>query len=1151
MHAPAQRRPYRLGLDLGTNSLGWFVVELEKKSDRFEPVKFGPGGVRIFPDGRDPQSKESNAADRRVARGMRKRRDRFLQRQRLLLKALVKHRLMPADRAAQKALETLDPYKQRRDALAETLHAHHIGRALFHLNQRRGFLSNRKTDRKPDSEKGAIKQAEDKLKADMKAAGNTPTIGAFFAARHLPEALVARQDAVRAELQRLGRDHLTGNPRKKAWAKARKRLFGDEVLGRSDVPEGVRARAIITGSKASYDFYPTRELVRREFEAIWERQAPDQPTMTEDARAHIAHIIFHQRPLKDAVVGKCTLDPAKGSIKDDPEGYRAPWSHPLAQRFRILSEARNLEVRESTGGPRRLTKDESDKVALALLGQKNVTFVGIRKLLKLSPNAKFNLESEKRDKLEGDQTAARLADPKGFGKTWRSFSLERQIEIADRLQETEDDDEIISWLIAECGLNETSATRVANTPLPDGHCRLGLRAIRKINPVLETELADDGISGIRLYDAARRADPNYDTAKGPDGVLSFTGYLPYYGEWLQDDVVGTADHSDPIEKRYGRFPNPTVHIGLGQVRRVVNELIRDYGAPTEISIEFTRALKMSKDERNELKAEQANNQRKNEKRKAKIREEFGENYDPTPGDLLKMRLWEELGASDSLDRECPYTGARIGIRRLLSAEVDIDHILPFALTWDDSAANKTICMRDANRYKKKQTPFEAFGHSRDGYDWEAIKARAALLPKNKRWRFDEDARTKFDEKGGFLARQLNETGWLARLAKKYLAAVTDPYQIWIVPGRLTSTIRGKWGLNSLLPDHNYPGVKEKDGSFAAAMDDLEFSGVKNRADHRHHAIDALVVALTDRSLLGRMANAYDDDRDKIEIPTPWDKDRFREDLEAALKKMIVSHKPDHGVQGQLQEDTAYGFVKEPAKDEEERKLGNLVYRKPIEGLNENEIDRIRDKTLRGIVRKHVDDEKAKGIALAGALHQLREPIVNRHIKNGLRHVRLLKSEKADYLVPIANRETGAPYKAYSAGENFCVEIFETSDGKWEGEAVRRFDANRKDKLGKPLHTARWRADIGDAKLVMRMHKGDLIRLEHEGETKIMVVHRLDAAARRFKLAAHNETGNLDRRHSIDNEIDPFRWLMASYGTLKKLGAEAVRVDELGRVWRKH
>ena len=141
--------------------------------------------------------------------------------------------------------------------------------------------------------------------------------------------------------------------------------------------------------------------------------------------------------------------------------------------------------------------------------------------------------------------------------------------------------------------------------------------------------------------------------------------------------------------------------------------------------------------------------------------------------------------------------------------------------------------------------------------------RASGLPKNKRWRFEPDARQRFDAMGGFQARQLNETGWLARVAKHYLAAVTDPYKINVLPGKLTAMIRAKWGLNTLLPDHNY-------------------SDAKNRKDHRHHTIDAMVAALTDRSLLHRMSSANDqEERDRIEIPLPWPS--LRDDLDAKLK----------------------------------------------------------------------------------------------------------------------------------------------------------------------------------------------------------------------------------------------------------------------------
>lgn len=1130
-------RAYRLGLDLGTNSLGWFMVWLKRDQDgRFHPLELGAGGVRVFPDGRDPQSGTSNAVDRRTARSARRRRDRFADRyfgrRSELIKTLVRHGLMPEDAQERAALAALDPYELRSKALAGPLPTHHVGRAIFHLDQRRGFLSNRKTDKK-DKDDGAIKQAVTRLKQAM----GEDTLGQFLSKRHAKSPdTQARQVAVRAELERLGKSRLTGNQRKKAWAKIRKRLFPDAA---GEQPDGIRARATIQGTKATYDFYPTRDLLMAEFDAIWAAQAPHHASMTEAARIEIAEIIFFQRPLKEPPVGKCALDPATEPFDKDPEGYRCTWAHPLAQRFRIWQEVRNLAAGEAGRTMVSLTKEQGDLVAKALLQNKEVSFDKLRTLLKLASEAKFNLESDRRAALAGDQTAARLAHKNLFGKQWRGLDLNRQTVVVEKLLNEPDEGELIRWLEGKCELDTATAERIADASLPEGHCRLGLRAIKRLLPHME--------GGLR-YDEAAKLEYGTHSEQIAGGLVK----LPYYGEWLTSSVVGTGDRRDTNEKRYGRLPNPTVHIGLGQLRRLVNGLIDEFGPPAEIAIEFTRALKLSPEEKRRKQAEQRRNQEKNQKRADQIRECLNdEHYTPTPRDLLKMRLWEELGPPD--DRHCPYTGDVIGIRRLLSEEVDIDHILPFKMTLDDGAANKIICMRYANRHKRKQTPYEAFGSSPNiegkQYNWEEIASRANLLPKNKRWRFDADAREQFEKKGGFLNRQLNETGWLARLAKQYLGAVTDPNQIWVVPGRLTSMIRGKWGLNPLLPDHNYAGVQDKAEEFLAATDDMEFSGVKNRADHRHHAIDGLVAALTDRSLLWKMANAYDEDREKIDIPTPWDKEKLRGGLKATLERMVVSHKPDHGVQGKLHEDTAYGFVNEPEKEG-----ANLVYRKPIEGLNENEIDRIRDLRLRKLVQEHVAAEKAiferdqradkpKTFPIADALRKLRAKTDDPHIRHGLRRVRLLKPEKAEYLVPIHKRENGKLYKAYSAGENYCVDVFETAAGSWDGEAVRRFDANQN------AYVPRWSIANPRPKLIMRVHKGDLIRLDHDGQSKIMVVHRLDAAAGRFKLAPHNETGNLDRRHATDNEIDPFRWLMASYNTLKKMNAELVRVDELGRVWR--
>lgn len=125
----------RLGLDIGTNSIGWCLIE--------DGVRIVDTGVRIYSDGRDPKSGASLAVDRRMARGMRRRRDRYIGRRSAFLEALIRHGLMPADADEAKLLAARDPYALRARALTDRLEPGEIGRALFHLNQRRGFLSNR------------------------------------------------------------------------------------------------------------------------------------------------------------------------------------------------------------------------------------------------------------------------------------------------------------------------------------------------------------------------------------------------------------------------------------------------------------------------------------------------------------------------------------------------------------------------------------------------------------------------------------------------------------------------------------------------------------------------------------------------------------------------------------------------------------------------------------------------------------------------------------------------------------------------------------------------------------------------------------------------------------------------------------------------
>lgn len=580
------------------------------------------------------------------------------------MNTLLRHGLMPSDEKDRKALEPLDPYELRTKALDAALSAHHVGRALFHLNQRRGFLSNRKAEKKED-DKGAIKQAATKLREAMDAE-NARTLGEFL------------------------------------WHRHRRR-------------ESVRARNVAVGLKAAYDFYPTRDLYRAEFDSIWDAQAKHHPSMTQAARAEIAHIIFYQRDLKPPLVGKSSFDAATASFEEDPEGYRCPWAHPLAQRFRIFKEVRNLEIRETGKTGCKLTKEDGDKIALALLQTNKVSFDKIRALLKLPEQARFNLESERRDHLKGDELAERLANRKLFGKTWRGLSLDRQIAIAERLLGEADEKALVSWLQTECGLAPEIAEEVADGHLPEGHCRVGLRALKKILPIMADTLAPDGQSGIQEHDAITRVYG--DHAKLPTGEI--LDRLPYYGRWLPDAVVGTGDERNTKEKQFGQFPNPTVHIGLGQLRRLVNALIKEFGAPEQVVIELARDLKRSQDEKRDEEARQAKNQKKNDERKAKLAEIGIVNV--SGADLIKMRLWEEVGEFVEL---CPFSGRPISLTQLISSEIEVEHLIPYADSLDNSPANKTVCFTSVNRLKGRQTPYEAFGRTSE---WPEIAAKG-LFP---------------------------------------------------------------------------------------------------------------------------------------------------------------------------------------------------------------------------------------------------------------------------------------------------------------------------------------------------------------------------------------------------------------------------------------
>ncbi|WP_404403417.1 type II CRISPR RNA-guided endonuclease Cas9 [Pelagibacterium halotolerans] len=1064
---------FGLAFDLGTNSVGWAAFHLN--SD-MEPNRLIDAGVRIFSDGREPKSGNSLAEGRRVARGMARRRERYKRRRRAVIRTLAEYGLMPDTPEARKTLvaETndrttggipSDVYALRARALDEKLPLHLVGRALFHLNQRRGFKSNRKTDRR-DNEQGKIATGIAELQKAMDADG----------ARTLGEYLFKRRG---------------GDPRDRKWVRVRSQI------ARNEKDKDVDA----------YGFYPQRAMLEEEFKRIWEAQAAYYPDVfTEERQAHLFRVIFHQRPLKPPKVGKCSFNPAEERIAK---------AHPLFQRFRLYKEVNELEIVLPDLSKRKLTLEERDALVNQLRSTREATFATLRKTLKLPHGTKFNKETENRSKMKGDEVAAELSHKSRFGQGWFDKTLDEQWEIIGKLRTEDDPLALNAWLEERFGFDPARRDAVAGARLPDGYGRLGPTAMETMLDALQTEVISEA-------KAAETVGYDHALARTGDGLDD----LPKYQEVLERRIPpGSGEADDPYDIRMGRITNPTVHIALNQLRRVVNALIRKYGKPERIAIELARDLKLSEREKGRVNAEIRKNTREAERRSHELREDF--RVEDNGYNRAILRFWEELGG-DVANRVCVYCGEGIGAARLFSGDVDIDHILPWSQTLDDSRANRILCHRHCNRIKGNRAPADVPEWA-DRYD--AIVERANKLPPNKRWRFARDAMERFAGDRDFLARQLTDTQYLSRMAQEYLAALypdEEPDQwgvfkrrnhVRIVPGRLTEMLRRTWGLNSVLPGHN----------------------AKNRNDHRHHAIDAIVVGVTNSGMLNRISReaargadvGAEDALRRFE--PPWE--NFREDVKAVVERIVVSHKPDHGrlptrdnpgsTAGQLHNDTAYGFT-----GEERNGVPVVVRRKPFLSLEPKDIASIRDDQL----RRHLETETygLSGKAFSDALRRIQE---NDRRYKGIRRARVTEVVS---VIPIKDKN-GKPYKGYAAGGNFRCDIWELPDGKWDAEVVSVFDAHRSD-YRSPMTEL-----FHNPRKVMSLRQGDMVAYTHpeNGGRIIARVRKFDQRNKQIYLDAHNEAGELDKRHK--DEDDPFRNFSKTPNALRAIEVRQVRVDEIGRV----
>lgn len=1012
----------RLGLDLGTNSIGWVLYRLDGSKPP-QPVELIDGGVLIHSDGRNPKNRESNAAERRSKRGPRRNRDRMLRRRRRVARLLHAHGLLPKGEEANAALRNLDPLRLRAEALDRPLKPHELGRVLLSFADRRGFKSNRKAD---SGEDGAIRQDVSELRRRMLQSG-ARTLGEYLWRRH------EQGKAIRARL---------GN-----------------------------------------GLYPERGMIEDELEAIQKAQIPHHPGLEPENWDEVIRSLLFQRQLLPVERGHCTLIPEEG------RAYRA---YPIFQRFRILQEVLNIKVTPPGGSVRPLGLEERERVIASLLSRKQRTFEQLVSDAKLPEGTQVNLRSTARDRIDGDLTASVLR--KCFGKKWEHLSLERQQEIVERLLEDEDSEELEDWLQDEFELSEEVAEAVALARLPQGTGNLSRAAIERLLPHMQR--------GRRYDDAVSDAGLGHHSDMRGDGGRD---RLPYYGEVLARHVLGGRPDGRSDQERFGRLSNPTVHIALGQVRRLFNAIAERYGKPDEVVIELARELKQSEEQRRDYERQQVKNRERNDCLRALA--EAASNPEPSSQDMRKLRLWEEQGPVNG--RVCPFTGRTLSVELVLSDATEIEHLLPHSRSLDDSMNNTVVAMRDANREKGNRTPFEAWGHDRGRY--ESILSRVRLLPKAKQWRFDEDAIENWEKDDHFLNRQLNENSYLSRVVREYLEAVVNPNHIWVTPGRMTAMLRRRLGLNSLLSD--------------------ESNGRKNRDDHRHHLVDAAVIGLTSRSQLQQVARSTgrgDDGESILEaLELPWA--GLRSDLEALVQRCVVRHRPDHfqldrmSTTGSLHKETAYGIVDGPDRNG----VMTLVETKPLESLDSESLDHVRDLALRERLKRLYRQVAAENPGESrNAVRQLFAQSAGCSL--GVKRVRVLTRLGEESLAYIRD-ESGRIYKAYKTHGNAYMDVWLLPNGKTTGETVSRFDAHQ------PDFCSRVKLENPTAKKLMRLHINDMIAVGEGSDRRIMRVQKLSRQT--ITAVDHEAAGKAEG-------LSPFR---KSAGQVIQAGLRKISVDTLGNV----
>jgi CRISPR-associated endonuclease Csn1 len=777
----------------------------------------------------------------------------------------------------------------------------------------------------------------------------------------------------------------------------------------------------------------SRASYRAEFDQIWQTQQVFYPAiLTDTLRKQIGdETIFHQRPLK-------TQKDKVAFCQFEKHHRVSPISSPLYQQYRSWQKVHDLRITDKKGNAYTLSVEEKQQIFDALQTTDKLTVSQIFKILGLTARLyRANVKD-----VIGNRTVSKLARVLGNESPLLAFGttdvLEQQplYRLWHLLYSVEDTDILNNKLQQapyhiEPAIAETLSEEVF---FEEGFGSLSSRAIRKLLPHLS-----NGLDYTNACEAVGYRHADYETK--------------------EEKEQRVLNNSLALIKK-DSLRNPIVEKIVNQVINLVNEIMPTFGQPDQIRVELARSLR----ENAEQRANTDKKMRDREKENKGIVEKLYEKYKRriTPKIVEKYRLWQETGGIS------PYNPTHCIAEEamLWSGDYDIEHIVPKALFFDNSFANKTIAPRHINEQKSDMTGFDFMKNKGD----EALKAYTELIHQL----FDKGSISKAkrdrllmaekDIPEDFLNRQLQETRYITKVVSKILKQVCR--EVSTTTGAITDYLRHQWGLDDVLKTINLP-------KYQAAQQVVEHTDIygkvyyqildwSKRDDHRNHAIDALVVALTKQGYIQRLNELHklyphykalkDDEKVSLRhfpLPHPH---LVREAIKATAA-ILVSHKAGQKSatwktnketgkrtlvpRGALHEETIYGKAN-----------GRYTVRYDLD-IKFDKVENIIDKHVRELVTQRLEafDNNPKK-----AFQDLENNPIYLNEAQGI----IIKKVTCKAHLNEAqgwNNSNSKPNGFVKLGNNHHAAFYQNNKGKIEDEVVSFWEAVERKKQGLPVvHT---------------------------------------------------------------------------------------------------